>query len=351
MRHTVKGAFILAFGLVTGGCATPTTQSVSLNPDITSDEIRYQQELKVRTLIEYQKRIDRIGVPLLRAALPFCEDNRIGTLGLKVDNISAWPPEQRRLAKDLLQLDEALKVTDVTPGSVADKEGIKAGDMLLAVNNQATIGGPGAVEDYRQLMQQAGNGTVAFKLLRGDERLSVKVTPEPVCNYPLKVKMSNVINAYADGSNVVITSGLIRFAASDTEIAMVLAHEIAHNGMKHIESKTSNASVASVLDIVVAAAYGVNTHGLFANMGSQAFSKEFEQEADYVGLYIMARSHMPTDGVGEFWRRMAAEAPDTNNDSIFRTHPISAQRTLAIQQTTREINDKINKGEPLMPNQ
>jgi len=350
MRYTSKAALLLALGFTIGGCAAPTTQSVALNADITGDEIRYQQELQLRRVIEYQRRVERIGAPLLKAALPFCEQSTTGYLGLKVDNISAWPSDQRRLAKKVLQLDEALKVIDVTPGAAAEKAGIRTGDMLLSVNGQVTIGGPGAVEDYRRLMQQGVNAPVEFVLLRSGERVNLRVQPEPACNYPLQVKMSNAINAYADGRNVVITSGLIRFAESDAEIAMVLAHEIAHNGMQHIESKESNASVAGVLDIAFAAAYGVNTHGLFAQMGSQAFSKEFEQEADYVGLYIMARAGISMDGVGDFWRRMAAESPDANKDSIFRTHPISAQRTLAIEKATAEIDAKVSGGEALLPN-
>ncbi|GGB91003.1 hypothetical protein GCM10011352_16310 [Marinobacterium zhoushanense] len=348
MRHSFKTALLFACGLSMGGCATPTTQSVSLNANLTNDEILYQQELKLRRVMEYQQRIERIGAPLLKAALPFCEDNRTGYLGLKVDNISAWPDEYRKIALKTLELDEALKVTGVTPGSAAERADVRVGDMLLAVDGKTTIGGPGAVDDYKQMVQRAGNVSIKLDLLRGEERLTRELKPDPACNYTLHVVMDNAINAYADGQNVIITSGLIRFAESDAEVAMVLAHEIAHNAMKHLEAKQSNISAASLLDILVAA-YGVNTRGLFANLGGQAFTKEFEQEADYVGLYILARADVPMNGLSDFWRRMAAESPDANSNSIFRTHPISAKRTLAIEQASAEIDGKRTRGEQLLP--
>ncbi|MBR9883403.1 MAG: M48 family metalloprotease [Oceanospirillales bacterium] len=351
MRHPFKTACLLALGFVLGGCATPTTQSVALNANLTNDEIRYQQKLSLMRTVEYQQRIDRIGAPLLKAALPFCEHNRTGYLGLKVENLSAWPLELRRLVKANLNLDEALKVTSVTPGSAAERAGIQVGDMVRSLNGHITIGGSGAVEDYRSLLQQSLGAPVKFELVRGGERLNLTVSPEPACNYGLHVLMSNAINAYSDGQNVYINSGLLRFAESDAEVAMVLAHEMAHNGMAHIESKRSNMSTAGILDIALAAAYGIDTGGLFASMGANAFSKEFEQEADYVGLYIMARAGMPLNGVADFWRRMAAESPDANEDSIFRTHPISAQRTLAVEQATQEIETKRVKGVTLLPNE
>jgi len=160
--------------------------------------------------------------------------------------------------------------------------------------------------------------------------------------------MNNSVNAFADGQRVVVTSGLIRFAEGDGEVAMVLAHEIAHNSMEHIDAKVHNARMASVFDII-AAAYGVGTGGAFARIGSNSFSKDFEREADYLGLYIMARAGKPVEGLEGFWRRMAAEDPLSNHDSMFRTHPVSAERTLALRRTAEEIDAKRQSGQPLLP--
>jgi hypothetical protein len=55
-----------------------------------------------------------------------------------------------------------------------------------------------------------------------------------------------------------------------------------------------------------------------------------------------------TEGVENFWRKFAVEAPD----AIFikTTHPVTPQRFLTITATSKEIEGKRAKGEPLVPN-
>lgn len=349
MPRPLNGLILLLTCGYLAACSTPTTRSRQGTPDLTAEEVRYQQGLQLQRLLDYQTRIERIGAPLLKAALPFCPGRQTGYLGLRVDNLSAWRGPRRRLAREVLKLDEALQVTQVQPGSPAERAGLRPGDMVLRVNGTTTIGGTGAVEDYRQLVRQGAFGPVVFDVLREGQERQLRIEPERVCDYPLYVAMDNSINAFADGAKVQITSGLIRFSENDREIALVLAHEIAHNAMNHLEAKRANSASASVLDLFVAA-YGIDSHGLFASLGGRAFSKAFEQEADYVGLYIMARAGLETEGLEQFWRRVAAETPNANEDSMFRSHPISAQRTLAIQQTNAELRDKRAAGAPLLPN-
>ncbi len=45
-----------------------------------------------------------------------------------------------------------------------------------------------------------------------------------------------------------------------------------------------------ILDVVIMATTGVDTQGTLGNLTALAFSKAFEQEADYAGLYILARA-------------------------------------------------------------
>ena len=86
---------------------------------------------------------------------------------------------------------------------------------------------------------------------------------------------------------------------------------IAHNAMGHIDAKMANAmagaGVGLIFDILAAVA-GVNTGGDFMrvgmNAGAGAYSQSFEAEADYVGLYLMARARMAVDEVPDFWRML-----------------------------------------------
>ncbi|MFY0676557.1 MAG: M48 family metalloprotease [Neptuniibacter sp.] len=331
------------------GCSTPSVKNQT-SQQLTLSEIEYQQELQVQRLIEYQERVESIGIPLLKAALPFCPDHHGPYLGFRVDNISAWPQDKQDIAERVLRLDEAVQISYVLSGSPADQAGLKRNDIVVKVNNKSTIAGIGAITDFQQLIEASGTKTLSLEVYRDDQLLPINIEPETICSYPLFVLMHNSINAFADGKNLYITTGLMRFANNDNEIALVLGHEIAHNAMKHNEAKENNRSAAGILDILIAA-YGVNTQGLFSSLGSRAFSKGFEREADYVGLYIAARAGVKLNGLHNFWRRMAAESSGANEDSIFRTHPISAERTIAIKTSTDEILNKLKNQQELLPDE
>ena len=338
----------IAVFLMLSGCVTTSTKQDSISSELSADEIRYQQELHITTILDYQDKIDRVATPLLKSSLPFCEKSSGVYLGYRVDNLSGWTPEYRNVAKTVLQLDEALKVTSVIQASPADKAGLKPGDIILKVNDHSTIAGKGAVKDHNNLIDDLTIGDVRLKVMRGDAVIDMNISTEPVCSYGVYIIMNNAVNAFADGNNIYITSGLMRFAESDREIAMVIGHEIAHNAMQHLEARKANSGLASVFDII-SAAYGVNTHGLFSSMGGRSFSKEFEHEADYLGLYIIARAGLDIENLENFWRRMAAENPGTNDDSFFRTHPISANRVLGVKAAIAEIEQKKGSGTQLLP--
>jgi predicted Zn-dependent protease len=184
---------------------------------------------------------------------------------------------------------------------------------------------------------------------REGKPMTLLVTGQPECDFPVTLNNSDALNAYADGHKVVITRGMLRFAKNDDELALVISHEIAHDAMGHIQKKEGNRLIGTFVDVLIAAVAHVNTQGAFGRAGSQAFSQEFESEADYVGLYIMARAGMPIDDAPNFWRRMAAAHPGSIRDSFSSTHPSSPERMLALEKTVQEIHNKEEAGSPLLP--
>ena len=97
---------------------------------------------------------------------------------------------------------------------------------------------------------------------------------------------------------------------------------------------------------------GVNTQGAFMRMGSDAgataYSQAYEDEADYIGLYFLARADQPLDAALTFWRRMAAEHPEAIEERN-STHPSSPERFVRLSKTIEEIRAKQLAGEPLKP--
>jgi predicted Zn-dependent protease len=157
------------------------------------------------------------------------------------------------------------------------------------------------------------------------------------------------INAFSDGKHIIITNGLIRAVENDNELALVVAHEIEHNVLGHIGKKRRNVPLGSIFDILVLATTGISTGGAFGRLGGAAYSQGFEFEADYARLYIAARAGYDIKGAANFWRRLAAEHPQTIEKGFAASHPSTPERFVAMEKTIQEIKEKQKLGKPLIP--
>lgn len=174
------------------------------------------------------------------------------------------------------------------------------------------------------------------------------------CYYYFMLSSDKDINAFADGTSVVIPVGMMRFVANDDELAHVMGHELTHNLMRHREAKTTNAlvgkMVGALLDGVVASqgggSLGIADAG--GEVGALSYSPAFEREADYMGAYIAARAGYNVKRASDFWRRLSYQEPDGADGSL--THPANAERFVSLNKTVTEIEYKRKHHLPLVPN-
>jgi beta-barrel assembly-enhancing protease len=176
------------------------------------------------------------------------------------------------------------------------------------------------------------------------------------CSFDIALAEEGGLNAYADGEKVVMFPEMVAFTKTDAELALVLSHELAHNIMRHPDSTKQNVAVGGILGSLVdsfAQSQGINTGGAVGQLGAQGaqlrYSKGFETEADYVGIYIMQRSNYDVGNVADFWRRMSTQNPD--GIYVGSTHPTNPDRYLTIQKTINEVQAKKASGAPLIPQQ
>jgi len=174
------------------------------------------------------------------------------------------------------------------------------------------------------------------------------------CYFYFKISRDDELNAHADGNTIVIYNGMMRFLKDEDEVGIVLAHELAHNMMGHPAASTNNVMAGALLGALVdtvAASQGLSTGGGLSDMGANAgllsYSVSFEEEADYVGLYIAARAGYDISKAAGLWRRMTLENPK----GLFRevTHPSNPRRAAALNKTVYEINYKRENGVALIP--
>jgi predicted Zn-dependent protease len=180
----------------------------------------------------------------------------------------------------------------------------------------------------------------------------------PEANCDLRVDLAEKgkgVNAHADGEKIVVYPAMVDFAQNETHMAMVLAHEYTHHMMGHVQSTKSNVmggALIGTLADMLAASQGANTQGQFGKMGANAallsYSPDFEYEADYIGLYILARAGYPIEEASEFWRLMARYNPQGIYNRT--THPTTPERFVMLEKTVAEIKDKKAKGQRMLPN-
>ncbi|TBR12912.1 MAG: M48 family peptidase, partial [Rugosibacter sp.] len=150
------------------------------------------------------------------------------------------------------------------------------------------------------------------------------------------------LNAFAVPGGVIgVHTGLILAAESESELASVIAHEISHLTQHHqarMMSKAGQGQIASIAALVVAVlaarsnpdlAMGAATAGQAASIQNQLnYSRDFEREADRIGLELLERSGFDIRGMESFFERLQkyGRLYDNNAPGYLRTHPLTTER-------------------------
>jgi membrane-associated protease RseP (regulator of RpoE activity) len=330
-------------------CA-PTTRLPNVNSEMAAAEAEKQRQLVVKQFVADQRQLHQVAYPILRGNVSLCGGDINRRTGLMISNLYQFPESYRDAAYEVTGLGEELMVIAVAKPSPAAKVGFHPGDTLVAVNGEKIDDGEDGLKKFGALYKEAlkDNVAIRFDVTRKNLPHSFMVRPEAACNVPYQVTRQNMVNAFADGRNIHIASGMMRFIRSNNELAIVVGHEVAHNLMSHVQKKQGNAAFGLIFDLI-AAGFGVSTGGLFNKLAGSAFSKEFEAEADYVGLYLTARGGFPIKNAPNFWRRMGVAHPASIKSSHSSSHPPSAERFVALEITVKEIEAKRRQRLPLEP--
>jgi len=150
------------------------------------------------------------------------------------------------------------------------------------------------------------------------------------------------LNAFAmPGGYIGVHSGLILAAASESELASVLAHEISHVTQRHLArliNKSGQGQITSLLALAVAilAARSSPDLAVGALMAGQGvaiqnqlnYSRDFEREADRVGLDLLERSEFDIRDMSAFFERLQKYGRLYENSApgYLRTHPLTTER-------------------------
>lgn len=353
MRQHNRSLFKITPLLVAGlliGCAGPTTKPPNIDAAAIQLEAAKQQQFALQDYMNNMARLQRVGLPILHAAVPLCKENVRWTVGAWFARKDDFPKERQDAAESLLKMDHKIRVLLAPMGEPAAIAGMLAGDEIVSVNGKPVPATGRVSEQFSSLLagQLKPGAPINVEIRRGDAPETLTISPKQACAFPLNLVEGDDINAFADGEKINVYTGMLRFASDDRDLAVVIGHELAHDAMRHIHKKRVNQAVGLIFDILLAAA-GVNDQGAFSNMGAQAYSQQFEEEADYVGLYAVALANIDIDQAPNFWRKMAATHAGSIKQSFNNSHPSTPERFLHLEQTVAEIKNKRTEGLALVP--
>jgi len=231
-------------------------------------------------------------------------------------------------------------IAAVVPGGPAARAGVKPGDLLRSVNDFPVRTPSEAIESLRRL---APGSTVSLGLERegAPVQVSLVVDRRP---YPVRFKLvadgpqADSWNAWAAQGEINVTSRLLAFMHSDDELAVVMGHELAHLVRGHLAKGLGTSLLGAVVAEAVGQATGVGDLGnLAGGVVDSGFSRDFEREADYVGLQFMYRAGYDIRVAPLLWERVATEMPRGVAIPWLASHPSDPERMVRLQREVDEL--------------
>lgn len=168
----------------------------------------------------------------------------------------------------------------------------------------------------------------------------------------------SAINAFAlPGGFIGVNAGLVLETKDESELAGVMAHEIAHVTQRHIarsmaaQSRSSLVSTAAMLAAILLGAAAGGGDGAMAGVAAAqslaiqqqiSFTRANETEADRVGLGILARSGFDPEGMPAFFETMSRHAgsSELNIPEMLRTHPVTSTRIAETKERAMQLDVK-----------
>lgn len=222
---------------------------------------------------------------------------------------------------------------------------------------------PEATPEEIELGKQASSALEAKEKLVNDPELLSKinniaqklgsVTERPKIKYTVKVIERQVPNAFTfPGGFIYLTKGLIDITDSEHEIAAVLAHEIAHNVLRHAlkameaERKWTPAIIAAIVGSVASSGEIARQLPLFVGSLIESvmlgYSRKFEQEADVYGLnYLIKAGFNPVGMLTVFEKLERIETLSYGGQTIWQayisTHPGLSDRISWVKERLNQL--------------
>ena len=266
-----------------------------------------QSLLAMRAL---DQRVANVAYRLAVAGRELCAAHQ-NLPGFAVHDLSQYGAAFRPAAIRVFGLDSGPAILALVPGGPADRAGLRLDDVLLSLDGRSLPhGDPGRDRTFNRMAQildalelAFSNGAAEIEVLRAGARLRLHISSDVGCATRFQLIPSSRLNAEADGRYVQITTAIAAYVADDAELAVVMAHEFAHNILGH-RTRLDQAHVS---------------RGFFGNFGRNARNiRDTEVEADRFSIYLLDRAGFDPETAVRFWTRFGRHGLNFLGDP---THP------------------------------
>jgi Zn-dependent protease with chaperone function len=154
-------------------------------------------------------------------------------------------------------------------------------------------------------------------------------------NWEFNLIEDKQVNAWCmPGGKVAFYTGIMPICKTETGVAVVMGHEVAHALAGHGNERISSAMLAQVGGTLVSGAIRNNAmasvfnqlYPIGAQVGLLAYGRRQELEADEMGLYLMAIAGYDPREAQPFWHRMEAASGGASQPEFLSTHPSPENR-------------------------
>jgi predicted Zn-dependent protease len=207
-----------------------------------------------------------------------------------------------------------------------------------------------AQQQYAQLVSSASSqGALARPdnlQLQRLRYIAARIVPlAPACNerasqwrWEVNLLGSPQVNAFCmPGGKIAFFSGILsKLKLSDSEVAVIMGHEVAHALLEHARERIAKGTGTSLGLRLGAAVLGLGNVGDLAAQGLASlatlkFGRDDESEADALGLVLAAKAgYDPRAGV-TLWQKMAAQSAGKAPPQWLSTHPAGRTRIKEIE--------------------
>jgi peptidase M48-like protein len=237
----------------------------------------------------------------------------------------------------------------VALGTASAQTHIVAPPNKYKVSDDVKLGQEAAAQVQKEMPLL--NDSAVDEYVAGIGQRLVRVIPaeyqHPEFRYTFRVVNQKEINAFAlPGGPMFLNRGMIEAAKDEGEIAGVMAHEMSHVMLRHGTAQATKGEkfqIGAIAGQVLGAIVGGTAGSIIANGSNLGlstyflkFSREYESQADILGVQLMARAGYNPQSMANMFKTLAAQGG--GGPEFLSDHPNPGNREQRIVQEARLLN-------------